>query len=161
MWRWFTGTTENSGCWWTGRRLWMGVQWQSWEYFPPAPRSWKPFASISPRPGEPPDGGGQMAELKTKPTSDSAKTFLGKVSGGSRRQDCMTLLAMMKKASRKEPKMWGAGMVGFGNYHYKYASGHEGDCFLIGFAPRKQALTLYLMCGLERHKSLLKKLGKH
>ena len=102
-----------------------------------------------------------MAELKTKPTVASVNAFLAKVAGKDRRGDCKTILQMMKKVSRKEPKMWGSSMVGFGEYHYKYASGHEGDCFVIGFAPRKQDLTLYFMGGLDRHKSLLKKLGKH
>jgi hypothetical protein len=67
----------------------------------------------------------------------------------------------MKQATRAQPKMWGPSMVGFGSYHYKYDSGHEGDCFLAGFAPRSRELTLYIMPGFEHYQSLLAKLGKH
>ncbi len=67
----------------------------------------------------------------------------------------------MKRITKANPKMWGPGMVGFGSYHYKYASGREGDWFLTGFAPRKQNLTLYIMSGFERYSALLKRLGKH
>ncbi len=68
---------------------------------------------------------------------------------------------MMKQATRAEPKMWGSSIVGFGNYHYKSASGREGDWMQIAFWPRKQNLTLYFMTGFDAHKDLLKKLGKH
>lgn len=67
----------------------------------------------------------------------------------------------MKQATKAEPKMWGTSIVGFGTYHYKYASGREGDWFQTGFSPRKQSLTLYLMGGLDMHQAALKKLGKH
>jgi hypothetical protein len=67
----------------------------------------------------------------------------------------------MKKAAQAEPKMWGASIIGFGHYHYKSKSGREGDWFPIGFSPRKQNLTLYLMDGFDKHGDLLAKLGKH
>ncbi len=70
-------------------------------------------------------------------------------------------MEIMKKVTKVEPKMWGTSIVGFGTYHYKYASGREGDWFLTGFSPRKQNLTLYTMSGFDEYDSLLKKLGKH
>jgi len=102
-----------------------------------------------------------MAELKTKPSDESVEEFLLQVPDERKRQDCFTLLEMMKTASGVPPKLWGGTMVGFGDEHYRYASGREGDWFLIGFSPRKQNLTLYLMYGVEDQKELLEKLGKH
>ncbi len=102
-----------------------------------------------------------MAELKTKPSDDSVEEFLRQVPDERKRQDCFTLLEMMRTASGMPPKLWGGSMVGFGDEHYRYASGREGDWFLIGFSPRKQNLTLYLMYGVEDQKELLEKLGKH
>jgi hypothetical protein len=67
----------------------------------------------------------------------------------------------MKKITKEEPKMWGPSIIGFGSYHYKYASGREGDFFLTGFSPRKQSLTLYIISGFKRYDELMKKLGKH
>jgi Domain of unknown function (DU1801) len=102
-----------------------------------------------------------MAELKTKPSDQSVNGFLDKISDETRRAECYTILDMMKRVTKEEPKIWGSGLVGFGNYHYKYASGHEGDCFVTGFAARKGALTLYITAGVERFPKLLAKLGKH
>ena len=102
-----------------------------------------------------------MAELKTKPNEQSVKDFLGGIADEKRRQDCFTVLELMKKVTEQEPKMWGAGIVGFGNYKYKYESGREGVWFITGFSPRKQNLTLYLMSGFSRYNELLAKLGKH
>jgi hypothetical protein len=102
-----------------------------------------------------------MAELKTKPTDQSVDDFLKGVSDERRRQDCYAILEFMKKATGAEPKMWGGSIVGFGAYHYKYASGREGDWFLTGFSPRKQNLTLYIMAGFGEYDELLAKLGKH
>jgi hypothetical protein len=79
-----------------------------------------------------------MADLKTKRTEASVDAFLKRVVDDSRREDCLTLLRIMKQTTRAEPKMWGPSIVGFGDYHYKYASGREGDWFLTGFAPRKR-----------------------
>lgn len=78
-----------------------------------------------------------------------------------KRKDCDTLVKLMKGITKAEPKMWGDSIVGFGNYHYKYASGREGDWFQAGFSPRKQNLTLYIMTGNKRHSVLMQKLGKH
>ncbi|HYM80547.1 MAG TPA: DUF1801 domain-containing protein [Candidatus Limnocylindria bacterium] len=102
-----------------------------------------------------------MAELMTKPTRASAETFLESIADETRRQDCLTIAKIMKQATRADARMWGPSMVGFGSYHYRYASGHEGECFVTGFSPRKQALTLYIMPGVRRYESLTKKLGKH
>ena len=96
-----------------------------------------------------------------KTTAASVNAFIKRVPGEARRKDCLTLLRLMKQATRTEPKMWGPTMVGFGRYHYVYASGHEGDCFLVGFAPRKQDLTLYITSGFGPHRALMAKLGRH
>jgi len=101
------------------------------------------------------------AEVKTKVNEASVEGFLNSVADEQARKDCFEILKMMKQVTKEEPKMWGASIVGFGSYHYKGASGREGDWMLIGFSPRKQNLTLYLMHGFEVHKDLLKKLGKY
>ena len=101
------------------------------------------------------------AKLKTQPNAASVTAFLDGVGDERRRKDAFTVLAMMKKATKAEPKMWGGSIVGFGTRRYEYASGREGDWFVMGFSPRKAALTLYLMGGLDRHGALLKTLGKH
>ena len=100
-------------------------------------------------------------ELKTKVNKSSVEGFLNSVKDKQKREDSFKILEMMKKITKEEPKMWGPGIVGFGKYHYKYASGHEGDMCMIGFSPRKQSLTLYIMVGSDRFKSLMKKLGKY
>lgn len=100
------------------------------------------------------------AELKTKVNDASVKKFLDSVADEGKRNDCFEILKIMKQVTKEEPKMWGASIVGFGSYHYKGASGREGDWMLTGFSPRKQNLTLYLMSGFETHADLLKKLGK-
>lgn len=102
-----------------------------------------------------------MAELKTKPTEQSVEAFLQGVDDEQKRQDSLTVLELMRQITGEEPKMWGSSMVGFGSYHYKYNSGHEGDSFLTGFSPRKQNLTLYITSGFEQFEPLLQKLGKH
>ena len=102
-----------------------------------------------------------MAELKTKPTKQSVKDFVDAIKDEQQRKDCRTVSRIMKRITKANPKMWGPGIVGFGSYHYRYASGREGDWFLTGFAPRKQNLTLYIMSGFKKYSALLKKLGKH
>ena len=102
-----------------------------------------------------------MAELKTKPNEQSVEEFLNGVSDEKRRQDCFAVSELMKRITGEEPKMWGAGIVGFGSYKYKYDSGREGEWFVAGFSPRKQNLTLYIMSGFTRYEELLAKLGKH
>lgn len=102
-----------------------------------------------------------MAELKTKQTKQSVEKFLNSIADKKRREDCFTILEMMKQITRMEPKMWGPSIIGFGNYHYKYESGHEGDMCRIGFSPRKQNLTLYILPGFANYEELMKKLGKY
>jgi hypothetical protein len=102
-----------------------------------------------------------MAEMKTKETDASVDAFLNGVTDENRRNDCYTVLKIMEKASGAPAKMWGPSIIGFGNTHYEYASGREGDWFLIGFSPRKQNLTLYISGGLERYAELLQRLGKY
>lgn len=108
-----------------------------------------------------PTGELSMAELKTKPTKQSVAAFLKGITPPERRRDCQTVLRIMQKATGEKPRMWGTSIVGFGSYHYKYASGREGDWFVMGFSPRKQDLTLYLMPNLGRLVPMLKKLGTH
>jgi hypothetical protein len=98
---------------------------------------------------------------KTQPTKTSVTSFLARVTDETRRKDCETLVKLMSKATGQKPVMWGPGIVGFGSYHYKYASGHEGDACLVGFSPRKTDLTLYIQPGLHRYPDLLKRLGKY
>lgn len=102
-----------------------------------------------------------MAEIKTKPTDRSVEQFLNTIPNEQKRRDCFTLLEIMKRITQSEPKMWGESIIGFGDYHYKYASGREGDWFVVGFSPRKQSLTLYSMADYEQHHELMKTLGKH
>jgi hypothetical protein len=101
-----------------------------------------------------------MAELKTQMNDASVEDYLNNVEDEGRRRDCFTVLAMMRQATGAEPKMWGSSIIGFGDYHYRYASGREGDWFLVGFSPRKQNLTLYLAYDLEQRKTLMNRLGK-
>jgi hypothetical protein len=101
-----------------------------------------------------------MAENKTKPSKASVTGVIAKIKDPERRKDCETLVRMMKKATGEKPVMW-ATMIGFGNHHYKYESGHEGDCFLMGFASRKPDLVLYLMNWNEKNKARLAGFGRH
>jgi hypothetical protein len=100
-----------------------------------------------------------MAELKTKVTKVSVDKFLQGIQNEEKREDCYQILKIMKKATKAEPKMWGTSIIGFGDYHYVYASGREGDWFITGFSPRVQNLTLYMMGGFDQE--LMKKLGKY
>jgi hypothetical protein len=102
-----------------------------------------------------------MAELKTKLTDASVADFINTIPNETRRQDCLIVMHMMQESTQSEPKLWGSSIVGFGAYHYKYASGQEGDWPLVSFSPRKQDLTLYLMMGFDHYADLLAKLGKH
>lgn len=101
-----------------------------------------------------------MAELKTKPTQVSVESFLAQVDP-AKRADCATLIALMRRVTGEPPKMWGPSIVGFGRYHYKYESGHEGDSCLCGFSPRKAAFSIYATCDLRTVAAELAKLGKH
>lgn len=102
-----------------------------------------------------------MAELKTRVNDGSVTEFLDRVTDGGKRQDCYTILELMREASGFEPKMWGDSIIGFGAYRYRYASGREGDWPLTGFSPRKQNLTIYIMTGFENSDGLMAKLGKY
>lgn len=102
-----------------------------------------------------------MAELKTKRNDASVKDFVAAIPDPQRRKDCETVIRLMKQATKAEPRMWGASIIGFASYHYKYASGHEGDTCLTGFASRKPVLTLYFMDGFAGYDRLLAKLGPH
>lgn len=102
-----------------------------------------------------------MAELKTKLNAASVSGFLDSVEDEQKRSDSYTIVKMMERITNCEPKMWGTSIVGFGSYHYKYASGREGDWMKTGFSPRKQNLTLYLMCHTQHFSELLSQLGKY
>ena len=100
-----------------------------------------------------------MAELKTQVTKASVNKFLEGIRDEKKREDCYQILKIMKRATKAEPKMWGLSIIGFGDYHYKYASGRENDWFITGFSPRVQNLTLYMTGGFDGE--VLKKLGKY
>jgi hypothetical protein len=102
-----------------------------------------------------------MAEAKTKPTGASVKAHLDAIEDESRRKDCKALAALMKRVTGCTPKMWGPGIVGFGSYHYEYASGHSGDSCLVGFSSRKGDISVYLMPGFEGGDELFAALGRH
>ena len=102
-----------------------------------------------------------MAEIKTKVTGLSVDAYVDAIADEARRQDCRALIALMSGVTKCEPKMWGTGIVGFGTYHYTYASGHEGDACVTGFASRKGDISIYLMCGFSGGDALFAKLGKH
>ncbi len=105
-----------------------------------------------------------MAETKTRPTAVSATEFLAQVEDAQKRADSNVLIEMMTRITGEQPRMWGPSIVGFGAYHYKYPSGHEGDAPLVGFSPRKAEFSIYLYGASEqddRRSTLLAKLGKH
>lgn len=102
-----------------------------------------------------------QANNKTKPTEQAVVEFIAKVEDQARRQDAMTLLEMMEKVTGESPKMWGPTIVGFGQYHYKYESGREGDFLAVGFSPRKAAMTVYFADGVSQHEALLQQLGPY
>ena len=102
-----------------------------------------------------------MPEAKTKPTKASVAKFIAAIPDERRRAECRQLMKVHKAATGKNPVMWGPSIVGYGKYHYKYASGHEGECCIAGFSPRKAALTVYIMAGFPEYRPLLKKLGPH
>lgn len=102
-----------------------------------------------------------MAENKTKPTKKSVTAFIKDIEDEQMRRDARKVAAMMREATGTRAKMWGASIVGFGEYHYKYDSGREGDFMITGFSPRKQALTLYVIPGFRHFEALMGKLGKY
>ncbi len=102
-----------------------------------------------------------MATLKTARNDASVDAYLQTVENESRREDCRTVIDIMMRVTGEAPAMWGPSIIGFGSYHYRYDSGREGDFFLTGVAPRKQALTVYIMPGFSSYDGLIAKLGKH
>ena len=102
-----------------------------------------------------------MTEMKTVPTTASVDAFIAAVDDAPKREDCRAVAAIMAEATGASAQMWGTSIVGFGTYHYRYASGREGDFMEVGFSPRKRALTLYIMAGFSEYGDLLAKLGKH
>jgi hypothetical protein len=101
-----------------------------------------------------------MAKNKTAETSVDVFDFINLVDDEQKRKDSYRLIELMQEVSGCEPKMWGPSIIGFGKYHYQYASGHEGDAPLLGFSPRKAAISLYIFTGLDEHLHLLENLGK-
>jgi len=101
-----------------------------------------------------------MAKNKTEFTDKNVDDFLQTVENEQKRKDSYELIALMEKLTGEKAKMWGSTIVGFGNYHYKYESGHEGNAPVVGFSPRKTAISLYVFTGLQEHEHLLENLGK-
>ena len=102
-----------------------------------------------------------MSDLKTKPTASSVDAFIEAVDDERKRADCGVVARLMAEITGAEGVMWGSSIVGFGSYHYRYASGREGDFFEAGFSPRKRALTIYVMAGFAEYEDLLARLGKY
>jgi hypothetical protein len=102
-----------------------------------------------------------MVELKTKPTDANVEAFIASVVDERKRNDSLIIMEMLRQVTGKPPKMWGNSIVGYGEYHYKYASGREGDWFVAGFSPRKQSITIYGIGGFDAHPALLARLGKY
>ena len=102
-----------------------------------------------------------MAENKTQKNRASVTAFLNAIEDRQKKSDSKKIAAMMRRASGSRARMWGTVIVGFGSYHYKYASGREGDYFLAGFSPRKQNLVVYIMPGFKDFAALMQKLGKY
>lgn len=102
-----------------------------------------------------------MAEVKTQPNDADVEAFINTVKDEQKRSDSFKLIAMMEKIVGEPAKMWGANIVGFGTYHYVYASGREGDWMLAGFSPRKAAISIYIMAGFDALSDERLALGKH
>lgn len=102
-----------------------------------------------------------MAHNKTQPTQQKVSEFIAGIEDKVKRDDCRELMKLMSKITGNRAKMWGPGIVGYGTYHYKYESGREGDFFLTGFSPRKQALSIYIISGFDINPQLMEKLGKY
>lgn len=102
-----------------------------------------------------------MAETKTKPTEGSVDAYIEAIESPARREDARTVRGMMERITGEPPKMWGPSIIGFGSYHYRYDSGHEGTSCRLGFSPRKAELVLYVLTGTPEQEALLAKLGKH
>jgi len=102
-----------------------------------------------------------MAKNKTEQTEENIREFIEAFADSDqKKKDSYTLIQLMREATGHEPKMWGPSIIGFGSYHYKYKTGHEGDAPLLGFSPRKAAISLYVFTGTEQHLPLVEDLGK-
>lgn len=102
-----------------------------------------------------------MSGNKTTPTSQSVDDFIASISDDQKRQDCIALKHLMSEITEEKPVMWGNSIVGFGEYHYKYDSGREGDMLMTGFSPRSQNISIYIIAGFKRYETLMETLGKH
>jgi len=102
-----------------------------------------------------------VAELKTKENKASVTAFLSTIEGEQKRADCRAIAKMMRDATGKQAKMWGAAIVGYDQYDYKYASGRSGTFMITGFSPRAKNISIYIMPGFSEFSGLMKKLGKH
>lgn len=102
-----------------------------------------------------------MAEQKTKPNDGDVNAFIEALTDHQQRLDCHALIAMMTKVTGEKPILWGSGIVGFGSYHYRYASGHKGDAPCLAFSPRTGKISLYLVCDLDAMSAHLERLGKY
>ena len=107
-----------------------------------------------------------MAETKTKPTEITAESFIDTVDHPGKREDAKVLDALFRKVTGEAPRMWGPTIVGYGQYHYRYDSGHEGDICRVGFSPRKARHSLYVSCSCNGEEdpafsALLERMGKH
>lgn len=102
-----------------------------------------------------------MSTQKTQPTEQNIEAFIASVGDPQKQQDSTTLVALMEEVTGEPAKLWGSSIIGFGSYHYKYESGHEGDWAITGFSPRKQNLTIYIIDGFEKYEGLMSKLGKY
>ena len=102
-----------------------------------------------------------MAEAKTTPTAQSVDAFIAAVEHQGRREDATALVALLTQVTGEPPILWGPSIIGFGTYHYRYDSGHEGDAPLVGFSPRKANLVLYMTAEEPGRSDLLSRLGKH
>ena len=102
-----------------------------------------------------------MSVPKTRPTEVSVASHIAAIANDEQRNDARSLVVLIRKVTGQEPRMWGPSIVGFGSYHYKYPSGHEGDSPLAGFAARGRELVVYIAAGFEGRDVLLAKLGKH
>jgi len=102
-----------------------------------------------------------MAENKTQPTAADVSAFLNAVEHPTRRADALALDALFQEVTGWQPRLWGASIIGYGQYHYRYATGREGDFLATGFAPRKANLSIYIMPGYQDYSAILSRLGKH
>ena len=102
-----------------------------------------------------------MTKNKTTQNASPVEDFINSVDNEQKRKDSWDMIALMKKITGSEPRMWGSSLVGFGSYHYKYESGREGDFFITGFSPRKAAFTVYIMPGFSEYADLMEQLGPY